>query len=83
MNNKTMGRTLVTPQQQNISIVVPENYVGRQIEVLVYAVDELVEEEKKATPKNAAKFKGVFSKEEGEKFNDYIKQARNEWNRDL
>ena len=57
-----MGRTLVTPQQQNISIVVPENYVGRQIEVLVYAVDELVEEEKKATPKNAAKFKGVFLK---------------------
>jgi len=49
----------------------------------LYAVDELVEEEKKATPNNAARFKGIFTKEEGERFNDYIKQARNEWDRDF
>lgn len=78
-----MVRTLVTPQQQNISILVPQNYVGRQIEVLLYAVDELEKEEKKTVPNNAAKFKGIFTKEEGEKFNDYIKQARNEWDRDF
>jgi len=83
INNKIMVRTLVTTQQQNISILVPQNYVGRQIEVLVYAVDELVEEEKKVTANNAAKYKGIFSKEEGEKFNDYIKQVRNEWDRDF
>jgi hypothetical protein len=78
-----MVRTLVTPQQQTISIQVPQNYVGRQIEVLVYAVDELVEEEKKVTHNNAAKYKGIFSKEEGEKFNDFIKKSRNEWDRDF
>lgn len=78
-----MVRTLVTPQQQSISIQVPQNYVGRQIEVLLYAVDELVEEEKKTTPNNAARFKGIFTKEEGERFNDYTKQARNEWDRDF
>jgi len=49
----------------------------------LYAVDELVEEEKKTTPNNAAKYKGIFTKEEGEKFNDYIKQVRNEWDRDF
>ena len=75
-----MVRTLVTPLQQNISISIPQHYVGRQIEVLFYAVDELVvDEEKEATPYSAAKYKGIFSKEEGDKFNDYIKQARNEW----
>lgn len=78
-----MVRTLVTPQQQSISIQVPQNYVGRQIEVLLYAVDELIEEDKKAVSGNAARFKGIFTKEEGEKFNDYIKQARNEWDRDF
>lgn len=78
-----MVRTLVTPQQQNISIQVPQNYVGRQIEVLVYAVDELIEEDKKAMLNNAAKYKGIFSKEEGERFNEYIKQARKEWDRDF
>lgn len=83
INNKIMVRTLVTPQQQSISIMVPQNYVGRQIEVLVYAVDELVEEEKKATPNNAAKYRGIFSKEESEKFNQYLNQARSKWDRDF
>ena len=78
-----MVRTLVTPQQQNISILVPQNYVGRQIEVLLYAVDELVEEQQTAKPNNAAKYKGIFSKEEGEKFSQYIQQARSEWDRDF
>ncbi len=78
-----MIRTLITPQQQNISIQVPQNYIGRQIEVLLYAVDELVEEEKNVAPTNAAKYKGIFSKEEGEKFNKYLNQARSEWERDI
>ncbi len=73
-----MIRTLVTPKEQNISIHVPQNYVGKQIEVLLFAVDELEEENKKVKTNNSAKYKGIFSKEEGAKFNEYIKQARNE-----
>ena len=78
-----MVRTLVTPQQQNISILVPQNYVGRQIEILLYPLDELVEEPQTAKPNNAAKYKGILSKEEGEKFNQYIQQARSEWDKDF
>jgi hypothetical protein len=78
-----MVRTLLTPQQQNISIQVPKDYLGRQIEVLLYPIDELIEEEKEQTPNNAAKYKGIFTKEEGKKFNEYIKQARDEWDRDF
>ena len=77
-----MVRTLITPQQQAISILVPQNYIGKQIEVLLYAVDELVEEEKIAGPANVSKYKGIFSKEEGEKFNQYLNEARGEWDRD-
>lgn len=78
-----MIRTLITPQQQTVSILVPQNYIGKQIEVLMYAVDELVEEETIAEPTNAAKYKSLFSKEEGEKFNQYLKQVRSEWERDI
>ena len=78
-----MVRTLVTPEQQNISIHVPQNYVGKQIEVLMYAVDELVDEEKKVIVNNAGKYKGILTKEEAVKFNDYIKQARNEWDSNI
>ena len=77
-----MIRTLLVPDQQHISIQVPKNYIGRQIEVLLYAVDELVEPEKSSEPNNAAKYKGIFSKEEGEQFNEYLQQARSEWDRD-
>lgn len=79
-----MVRTFVTPTQQYISIAVPQDYVGRKIEVLLYAVDEPVGEERTAAPNNnAAQFKGIFSREEGKKINEYQKQAREEWDRDI
>lgn len=77
-----MIRTVIIPQQQNISITVPKDYIGKQIEVLLYAVDELIEGEKTVKVNNAAKYKGILSKEEGEKFNQYLNQARSEWDRD-
>ena len=77
-----MIRITITPLQQNISIQVPENYIGKQKEILLYALDELTTEEKTAVPNNAARFKGILSKEEGEKFNQYLNQARSEWDRD-
>ena len=77
-----MIRTTVIPQQQKISITVPKDYVGKQIEVLLYSIDEVVKNEKPANANNAAKYKGIFSKEEGKKFNQYIQQARSEWDRD-
>jgi len=36
-----MIRTLITPDKQDVSIHIPESYIGKQIEILLYAVDEL------------------------------------------
>jgi len=56
-----MIRTLITPEQQDVSIPIPQNFVGRQIEVLLYAIDELTEEDKpeKKRPNNTMIFKGT------------------------
>ena len=35
--------------------------------------------EKKAKANNAGKYEGILTKEEGDKFNNHLKQARNEW----
>lgn len=35
-----MIRTLVTPQQQNISILLPKNFVGKQVELIAFTIDE-------------------------------------------
>lgn len=38
---------------------------------------------KKNTKKKASEFRGIFTKEEGERFNAYITKARSEWDRNF
>lgn len=82
-----MVRTIVTPEQQNISILVPQDYVGKKIEVLLYALEEIDEKEQPITAilpkKKPSDFAGIFTKEEGEKFDKHIQQMRGEWERDI
>ena len=37
-------------------------------------------DEPEAKPKLSTKYKGIISKEEGQKLNDHINQMRSEWN---
>jgi len=46
---------------------------------LLAIADNAGDEVKKAKANNAGKYKGILTKEEGDKFNDHLKQARNEW----
>jgi len=39
--NDEMIRTVVTPENQNISISLPENYVGKQVEVIAFTIEEV------------------------------------------
>ena len=77
-----MLRTIVTPDNQNVSIHVPQEYVGKQIEVLLYATDEI----KPEVPKNAktlkpSDFAGTLSKKDALKLLKDVEQSRNEWER--
>ncbi len=77
-----MVRTSITPEQTDVHLSVPLNYVGRKLEVLVYPVDELTDETVEGLPKKKpSDFAGTLSKEEGEKFHEYLKESRNEWER--
>ena len=35
-----MIRTFITPEDQNILIRVPENFIGKQVEVIAFVLDE-------------------------------------------
>lgn len=35
-----MVRTLITPEDRNILIRVPEEYIGKQVEVIVFTLEE-------------------------------------------
>ena len=77
-----MLRTIVTPENQNVSIHVPEEYVGRQIEILMYATNEVHAELPIATKKQKpSDFAGTLSKEDALRLLNDVEQSRNEWER--
>ncbi|MBS1538632.1 MAG: hypothetical protein JST20_12885 [Bacteroidetes bacterium] len=77
-----MIKTVIIPQSESYSLTIPKNYIGKKLEVLLYAFDELVEE-KAIAKKKPSDFFGTLSKEEGEKFHTYITKAREEWDRNI
>ncbi len=75
-----MIKTIVTPQNNKLSLSIPDSYIGKEIEVLLYAKDELLEE--KATQKKSmSDFSGVLSEKEYHSLKEHTEKARKEWNR--
>ena len=77
-----MIKTVVITRENTLQLSIPNSYIGKEIEVLLYAKEELVEE-KAVKPNNVARFKGLLSGEEADQFQDYLKKARGEWDRDI
>ena len=77
-----MIKTIITPQNNSLCIVIPNNYVGKEIEVILYAKDEL-EEEKIKPKKTLANFTGILSENDYQSLKSHAEQARKEWNRDI
>jgi hypothetical protein len=41
-----MIKTIITPQNNSYSLQIPDNYIGKKVEVLLYTLDEVDEEKK-------------------------------------
>jgi hypothetical protein len=50
-----MIRTVVTAEKNTIIISLPDEYVGKQLEVIAFAIDEPVKQTKKAAAKDVFK----------------------------
>lgn len=83
-----MIRTLLKPKTNDIHIEIPNEYLGKNVEVLIFTYEDDVKPAKsrkksKATPNVMEKYWGVISKESAEKMHQHIEQSRNEWERDI
>jgi len=78
-----MIKTIVTPKNNKLQLSIPNNYIGKEIEVLLYAKDELVEEERAKPKKTMADFCGVLSENDYQSLKEHTEQARKEWNRPI
>jgi hypothetical protein len=74
-----MIRTVITPGQTNVYFQIPENYIGKRVEITCFALEDLVE--KKKPEVNLADFYGVLSKEEGQALREHTERVRKEWDR--
>ncbi len=77
-----MIRTILTPQNNSIHLSIPNNYVGKEIEVLLYSKEELAEEKPKEK-KTMANFTGILSENDYQSLKSHTEQSRKEWNRDI
>ena len=77
-----MVHTTLIPSQAVVELDLPNHYVGKKVEFIIYISDE-VESLKPEKPKNAAQFKGVLNPEEEKSFNQYLTTVRQEWDRNI
>ena len=76
-----MIRTSIVPQHTDFLISIPQSYIGKKVEILVYAEEEITKE---PAPKiTMADLWGKLSDESAQKLHTYTKQIRNEWERDI
>jgi hypothetical protein len=78
-----MIRTVVTPQNNNINLPIPVSYIGKKIEVLLYTFDEVTDESLELPSRNVADFKGFLTNDEADKYNQYLQNIRQEWDRNI
>ena len=77
-----MIKTIVTPQNNSLYLSIPNSYIGKEIEILLYAKDELIQE-KTSPKKTMADFSGNLSDNDYLSLKTHTEQARKEWNRDI
>ena len=76
-----MVRTIITPQNTDLHLTIPQKYVGKRVEVTFLDLDEI--ENKTVNTNNAARFKGLLTTQEADQYNTYLTKVRKEWDRDL
>ncbi len=80
-----MIRKYITPTQNNFTVALefPDDYLGEELELIVFKKQEGLIEKKNAPGKPkiklSEKYKGVFSKEDSKSFNEHTQQMRKEW----
>ena len=77
-----MVKETITPKESIYPLLIPSNYIGKTIELLLYSTEELVEN-KKPNGSKPSDFFGTLSLSEGEKFQEYVSNARSEWDRNI
>lgn len=76
-----MIRTTIIPDNHNVSLLVPDDYIGEQVEVLIFKTEEArsIKSEEKPLQLKPSQLRGFLSEETAKAMQEYVTQSRNEW----
>jgi hypothetical protein len=74
-----MIKTVAIPQNNSYTLTIPNNYIGKKIEILMYALDEVAEEKVTAPKKTMAEFWGSISDATAAELHKHLEESRNGW----
>lgn len=75
-----MIRKTLIPTDYNILLEVPESYIGKRIEILMFDTEEVNQQKiESSRPSKPSQLRGFLSKESAEAIQQKIEQSRNEW----
>jgi len=80
-----MVRTVIEPQNNTVSLLIPNDYIGKKLEVIIYADDEVwkLSKEVNLPRSKISSFKGILTNDEAEKYHQYLQKSRQEWDRNI
>ena len=76
-----MIKTSIIPKENNYLITIPNNYIGKELEIFIYAKEELTFE--KNSRKTMADFKGIISDATANAMHLELQESRNSWDERL
>lgn len=71
-----MIRTIITPQNTDLHISIPNEYVGKRVEVLLYVCDEVKEGSAPYTKSTSLRGKLKLTEAQNKDFHNYLKDSR-------
>jgi hypothetical protein len=77
-----MIRSLITPETNSLQIAIPDNYIGKKVEVLVFTYDE-PSEVPSTTQGIMSQFWGVISEKTTQEMHQHLAHSREEWEKGI
>lgn len=73
-----MVRTIITPKNNTVLLTLPDNLVGRKVEVIAFALEEETTQHISENLK-PSQMRGFLSAASAEAMQQHTEQSRNEW----
>ena len=82
-----MIHTRIIPNSNKVQVTVPDNYIGKKVDVIVFSAEEEIHNENDLNSKsgNIKELRGKLnlSQERYDSFQQHAKDIRNEWDREF